>query len=261
MVIGGTSRPSLIVTWGTSFGGPPCRLKGNNSFVETSSKTTIRFLRPWLTVASVMRLIWICLAWVWIGWCVTHPWWFNNCWFTSRTWRPSFVPDVWIVYQLSLFLFGIYALLECRTHDTQERWQLLLLSQTVKLSGWSHGPSHALSHDRVHVPPPDYDSPPLVTHHVAGLYLLIYQPHSLISRFAQPHFWLVVLIFIVSHTSGWTPHFPLVLPIIIALPQLYLWLVPHTHSSLSIYPYHYQACTNMVCAPWSVRTPSSYISL
>jgi len=72
---------------------------------------------------------------------------------------------------LSLFLFGVYTLLECRTHDTQEHWQLLLLSQTVKLSGWSHSPSRALSHDRVHVLPPDHDSSPLMTRHVAGPYL------------------------------------------------------------------------------------------
>jgi len=78
---------------------------------------------------------------------------------------------------LSSFLFGVYALLECRTYDTQERWQLLLLSQTVKLLGWPHGPSRALSHDQAHVPPPDHDSPPLVTRHVASPYLLIYQPH------------------------------------------------------------------------------------
>ena len=66
---------------------------------------------------------------------------------------------------MSSFLFGVYASLECQTHNTQEHWQLLLLSQTVKLSGWSHGPSRALSHDQAHVPLPDHDSPPLVTHH------------------------------------------------------------------------------------------------
>ena len=67
--------------------------------------------------------------------------------------------------------FGVYASLECQTNDTQERWQLLLSGQTVKLSGWSHGSSRALSHDQAHVPSPDHDSSPLMTRHVAGPYL------------------------------------------------------------------------------------------
>ena len=76
-------------------------------------------------------------------------------------------------------------------------------------------------------------------------------PHSFSSCFAQPHFWLVISIFIISHTSGWTPHFPLVL---FALLQPHFWLAPTLILPFSIYPYCCQACTNMVCVPWSVHT-------
>ena len=154
--------------------------------------------------------------------------------------------------------FGVYASLECRTHDTQERWQLLLPGQTVKLFGGSHGPSCALSHDRAHVPSPDHDSSPPMTCHVAGPYLSYLSAtlpigcHTLLwLHFAQPHFWLVVLILIIHHTSGWTPHFPLV---ILTLPQPHLWLAPTLILPFSIYPYCCQAWTNVVCAPWSMRT-------
>ena len=124
--------------------------------------------------------------------------------------------------------FGIYTSLKCWTHNTQERWQLLLSGQMVKLSGWSHGLSRALSHDWAYVPSPNHDSSPLMTRHVVSPYLLIYQPHlwlaaTLSFSFALP-----------SHTSGWTPHFPLA---ILALPQPHFWLAPTLIFPLSIYPY------------------------
>ena len=93
--------------------------------------------------------------------------------------------------------FGIYASLECQTRDTQERWQLLLSGQMVKLSGWSHGPSRALSHDWAHVLSPDHDSSPLMTRHVVSPYLLIYQLHFLLAATLSFSFALP------SHTSGW----------------------------------------------------------
>jgi len=153
--------------------------------------------------------------------------------------------------------FGIYTSLECWTHNTQERWQLLLSGQTVKLSGWSHALSHALSHDWAHVPSPDHNSSPLMTCHVVSPDLIL-----------QPHLWLAatlclppspitlvigchtpLVIALPSHTSGWMPHFPLVLPILITLPQPHFWLAPTLILPFSIYPYHCQVCTNMVCAP------------
>jgi len=134
--------------------------------------------------------------------------------------------------------FGIYASLECRTHDTQERWQLLLLSQTVKLSGWSHGPSRALSHDQSHVPSPDHDSSPLMTRHVAGYYLpylsatLLIGCHTpLVIRSAQPHFWLV------NPYPYRQPHFWLDATLSFSSSDSYRFAPatfltgPHTHSS------------------------------
>jgi len=67
--------------------------------------------------------------------------------------------------------FGVYAIVGFEPSTLKNDGSLLLLSQTVKLSGWSHGPSHALSHDRSHVPSPDHDSSPLMTRHVTGPYL------------------------------------------------------------------------------------------
>jgi len=67
--------------------------------------------------------------------------------------------------------FGIYAIVGFEPSTLKNDGSLLLLSQTVKLSDWSHGPSRALSHDRSHVPSPDHDSSPLMTRRVAGPYL------------------------------------------------------------------------------------------
>jgi len=157
--------------------------------------------------------------------------------------------------------FGVYASPECRTNDTQERWQLLLFGQAVKLSGWSHGPSRALSHDRAHVPSPDHDSLPLMIRHVAGPYLLIYQPHFPLTPlcpttllvgctypYRQPHFWLdATLSFSSSDSYRFVP--------------ATLLTGPHTHSSpfylylLLPSMYKHGLCA-LVCAH-----PSSYISI
>jgi len=141
--------------------------------------------------------------------------------------------------------FGVYTSLECWTHDTQEHCQLLLSGQTVKLSGWSHGPSRALSCDRVHVLSLDHDSSPLMTHHVVSPYLLIYQPHLWLAAtlsfsspypYCLPHFWL-------DATLSFSYHYPY------RFAPAILLTGPHTPLSFYIYPYHCQAFTNMVCAP------------
>jgi len=103
--------------------------------------------------------------------------------------------------------FGVYAIVGFEPSILKNDGSLLLISQTVKLSDWSHGPSRALSHDRAHVLSPDHDSSPLMTRHLASPYLsylsatLLIGCHTFVGLcFAQPHFWLVVLILIVSHT-------------------------------------------------------------
>jgi len=119
---------------------------------------------------------------------------------------------------------------------------LLLLSQTVKLSGWSHGPSCALSHDRAHVLSPDHDSSPLMTRHMASPYLLIYP-----LVITQPHFWLdATLSFSSSDSCRFAPAI--------------LLTGPHTHSSflylsLSLPSMYKHGLCVLICAH-----PGSYIS-
>jgi len=70
---------------------------------------------------------------------------------------------------------------------------LLLLSQTVKLPGWSHGPSRALSHDQAHVPSPDHDSSPLMTRHVVSpfiFFISVTLSFSCLYPYRQLHFLL-----------------------------------------------------------------------
>jgi len=98
--------------------------------------------------------------------------------------------------------------------------------------------------------------------------------------------WPALIFLSISHTSDWLPHIPLttLCPATLLVGCLYpyrpphFWLDatlsfssyrfapatlltgPHTHSSFYYLSHRCQACTNMVCAPWSVRTPGSYIS-
>ena len=91
-------------------------------------------------------------------------------------------------------------------------------SQTVKLSGWSHGPSCALSHDQAHVPSPDHDSSPLMTRHVVS-------PLSFLS---------------ISHTCDWLPQSPLV--VLYSYHQPHFWLDATLSFSFS-YPYCFALAT------------------
>ena len=151
--------------------------------------------------------------------------------------------------------FGVYTSVGFEPSTVKNTGSLLLLSQTVKLSGWSHGPSHVLSygpshvlsHDWTHVPSSNHDSSPLMTCHVVSPLSFLSQPHFLLAAtlsfsclypYHQPHFWLDATL------SFGSPH----------LAPATLLTGPHTPLSFYIYPCHCQACTNMVCAPWSVCT-------
>jgi len=122
----------------------------------------------------------------------------------------------------------------------------------------SHMVRHVLSHDWAHVPPPDHDSSPSMTRHVASPYLLIYQPHFPLTMLCPatllvgclypyhlPHFWSDATLSFSYHRSA----------------PATLLTGPHTHSSsfyLSLLlpsMYKHGLCT-LVCVH-----PSSYISL
>jgi len=99
----------------------------------------------------------------------------------------------------------------------------------------------------VHVLSPDHDSSPPMTCHVVSPFIFLISSHTFNWLLHSP---LVVSILIVSYTSGWMPHFPLAL---LLCPSYTSDWPPHflifLYLSLTC-----QACTKMVCAPWSVHT-------
>ena len=121
--------------------------------------------------------------------------------------------------------FGVYTSVGFEPLTVKNTGALLLLSQMVKLSGWSHGLSRALSHglsralshglsralshglsralshgpshDWAHVLSTDHDESSLMTRHVASLYLS-YLSATLVIGCHTP-----LVIALPSHTSGW----------------------------------------------------------